>query len=103
MGGTGNTTIHNGLHHCHGPRTENLIYTPAAYTAWANELRNAMPPTTVDEDLLQPFKAERGASKGAVLNPTTWLAFFGILLVALSCPDERMDSILLPGLPGKLI
>ena len=39
---------------------EKLIRTPAAYTAWAKKLRNAMPPTTVDEDFPQPFKAERG-------------------------------------------
>ena len=34
-------------------------------------------------------------------SPTTWLAFFDILLVALSHIKE--DNILLPGLPGKLI
>ena len=62
-----------------------------------------MPPSTVDEDLPQPFKAERGASQGAVLSPTTWLAFFDILLVALSSPGVKKYSILLPGLPGKLI
>ena len=60
-----------------------------------------MPPNTVDEDLPQPFKAERGASQGAILSPATWLAFFDILLVALSSPGKK-DNIL-PGLPGKLI
>ena len=62
-----------------------------------------MPPTTVDEDLPQPFKADRGACQGAVLSPTTWLAFFDILLVALSSPEVRKDNILLPGLSGTLI
>ena len=36
-----------------------LIRSPAAYTAWVKKLRRAMPPTIVDEDLPQPFKAER--------------------------------------------
>ena len=61
-----------------------------------------MPPTTVDEDRPQPFKAERGASQGAVRNPTTWLAFFDILLVALSFSDVKEDNLILPGLPEKL-
>ena len=60
------------------------IRSPAAYTAWAKKLRKSMPPTTVE-----PFKAERGARQGAVLSPTTWLAFFDILLVALSSPEVK--------------
>ena len=43
----------------------------------------------------------RGASQEAVLSPTTWLAFFDILLVALSHVEEV--NILLPGLPGEII
>ena len=39
----------------------------------------------IDENLPQPFKAVSGASQGAVLSPTPWLAFFDILLVALLC------------------
>ena len=62
-----------------------------------------MPPTTVEEDLPQPFKVERGASQGAVQSPTTWLAFFDILLVALSSPEVKKDNILLQRLPGKLV
>ena len=63
---------------------ETLMKTPAAYTAWTKKLRKEMPPTTVDNDLPQPFKAETGVSQRAALSPTTWLAFFNILLVALS-------------------
>ena len=66
-----------------------LIQSPAAYTAWAKSLRKAILPTTVDEDLPQPFKAERGVSKGAVLSPTTGRAFSDILLVALSFPEVK--------------
>ena len=54
---------------------DHLIRSPAAYTAWAKKLRKTISPATVDEDLPQPFKAERGASQGAVLSPITWLAF----------------------------
>ena len=61
-----------------------LIRSPAAYTAWAKKPRKSMPPTTIDEDLPQPFKAVSGASLVVVLSPTTWLAFFDILLVTLS-------------------
>ena len=35
-----------------------------------------MPPSTIDDELPKPFKAERGASQGAVLSPTTWIEFF---------------------------
>ena len=79
------------------------IRSPAAYTAWAKKLRKAMPPFTDEEDLLQPFKVEQGASQGAELSPYNWLAFSDILLVALSSHEVKKDNILLPGLPGKLI
>ena len=77
-----------------------LNRTTAANTAWANKLIKSMPSTFVDEKLTQPSKAERGARQGAVLSPTTWIAFFDILLVALSSVKEQ--NILLPGLLGKL-
>ena len=66
-----------------------LKRSPAAYTAWAKKLRKAMLPTTTDEDSPQSFKVERGASQGAVLSPTTGLAFFDIQLVALSSPEVK--------------
>ena len=53
-----------------------MIRTPAAYTAWTKKLWKAMPPIAVEEELPQPSKVERGASQGAILSPTTWLAFF---------------------------
>ena len=73
------------------------------YKAWEQNLRKVMPPITVDEDPPQPSKAERGASQGAVLSPTTWLAFFDFRQVALSFPDVEKGDILLPGFPGKFI
>ena len=78
-----------------------LIRTLAAYAAWSKRLRKEMPPEIIDKSLPQPFTAVRGASQGAVLSSITWLAFFDILLVALSHVKEA--NILLPGLPGKLI
>ena len=51
---------------------ETLIRTPAAYTAWAKKLRKSMPPTVIDEELPEPFKAEQGAHQGAVLSPITY-------------------------------
>ena len=69
-----------------------LMRSPAAFTAWAKKLRKSMQPTTVDEDLPQPLKAERGASQGAVLSPTKWLAFFDILPVALSSPEVKKTT-----------
>ena len=50
---------------------ETVIKTPAAYTAWTKKLIKLIPPTVTDEELPQPFKAERGASQEAVLSPTT--------------------------------
>ena len=97
---TGTTTIHSRLPHIHLQRRETLIKTPAVYTAWAKKLRISMPPTVIDKELPQLFKAERGASQGAVLSPTAWITFFDILLVALSSVKE--ENILLPGLPGNL-
>ena len=82
-------------------RRRTLIWTPAAYAAWSKRPRKEMSPEVVDESLPQPFKAIRGASQGAVLSPTTWLAFFDILLVGLS--HVKRNNILLTGLPGKLI
>ena len=35
-----------------------LIRSPATYIAWAKKLRKAMPQTTFDNGLPQPFKAE---------------------------------------------
>ena len=78
-----------------------LIRIPAAYAAWSKRLRKDIPPEVIGESLPQPFKVVRGTSQGSVLSPTTWLAFFDILLVALSHVKE--DIILLPGLPEKLI
>ena len=40
-----------------------LIQSPAAYTAWAKKLKKSMPPTKVDEDFPQPFKAKTGAQQ----------------------------------------
>ena len=69
-----------------------LMRSPAAYIAWTKKLQKTMPPTTIDKNLPQPFKAERGASQGAVLSPTTWLAFFDITLVALSSPVAKKTT-----------
>ena len=55
----------------------------------------------INESLPQPFRAAREASQGAVLSPTTWLAFFNIQLVALSLVKE--SNILFPGMQRKLI
>ena len=53
------------------------------------ETQKSMPPTIIDEELPQQFEVERGASQGEVLSPTTWIAFFDILLVALSSVKNK--------------
>ena len=68
---TGNTTYIADYFIAIDSEGKTLIRSPAAYKAWAKKLRKAMLPTTVDEDLPQPFKAERGASQAVVLSPTT--------------------------------
>ena len=103
MDETRTTRIHSQLPHSHEQPRAILIRTPGAYVAWAKTLTKAMPPSAVNQDLPNPLKAERGASQGAVLSPTTWLAFFDILLVALSYVKVKENSILFSGLPGKPI
>ena len=47
-----------------------MICRLAAYAASMNTLGMEMKPTIADEDLPRSFKADRGASQGAVLSPT---------------------------------